>query len=266
MLDIARRPCRDARMRASVVHFNNAGAALQPRPVVDAVREHLDAEMRGGGYEAADAAMERLVGTYALAGPADRRRPPTRSRSSRTPRAPGTWPSTASRFRPGDRVLTSRERVRQQRDRLPARRTRARHQDRGRARTTSTARSASTRSPRRSTTTCASSRSTTCRRTTGWSTRSPRSGGCRARSGALYLARRLPVRRAARRRRRGDRLRPAVRDRAQVPARAARHRLPLRTPRGARPASPRRSWTTVVRCGPAPESYTMHDDARRFES
>jgi cysteine desulfurase/selenocysteine lyase len=38
--------CRD------LVHFNNAGAALMPRPVVDAVVGHLRAEERFGGYEA----------------------------------------------------------------------------------------------------------------------------------------------------------------------------------------------------------------------
>ena len=38
-----------------LVHLNNAGAALVPRVVRDAIDAHLDLEERLGGYEAADA-------------------------------------------------------------------------------------------------------------------------------------------------------------------------------------------------------------------
>lgn len=38
-----------------LVHFNNAGAALQPRPVTEALLHHLMLEQRLGAYEAADA-------------------------------------------------------------------------------------------------------------------------------------------------------------------------------------------------------------------
>ena len=37
------------------IHFNNAGAGLMPKPVLDAMTSHLELEARIGGYEAADA-------------------------------------------------------------------------------------------------------------------------------------------------------------------------------------------------------------------
>lgn len=50
-------------------HLNNAGAALQPKPVLDAVRTHLDLESGIGGYEAAAAAVGALDDCYrAVAG------------------------------------------------------------------------------------------------------------------------------------------------------------------------------------------------------
>ena len=47
--------CRD------LVHFNNAGAALMPRPVVDAVVGHLCYEEPFGGYKAALELSEHFV-------------------------------------------------------------------------------------------------------------------------------------------------------------------------------------------------------------
>src|SRR5579884_2684004 len=49
---------------ASVAHFNNAGAALMPRPVLDAMVEHLRLEAAVGGYEAADRASGAVEHTY----------------------------------------------------------------------------------------------------------------------------------------------------------------------------------------------------------
>ena len=50
--------CRDR------IHFNNAGASLMPRPVVETVIRHLELEARIGGYEAADAERERIDAVY----------------------------------------------------------------------------------------------------------------------------------------------------------------------------------------------------------
>jgi selenocysteine lyase/cysteine desulfurase len=50
---------------ANRIHFNNAGAALMPRPVLEAMREHLELEAEIGGYEAADARQERVDDFYA---------------------------------------------------------------------------------------------------------------------------------------------------------------------------------------------------------
>ena len=50
---------------AEVVHLNNAGAALMPLVVVDAIRSYIEYEMLNGGYEAEAAHADQLAGTYA---------------------------------------------------------------------------------------------------------------------------------------------------------------------------------------------------------
>jgi len=89
-----------------VVHLNNAGSALMPQPVLDAVVSHLELEARIGGYEAHDAnaeAIERFYGATAeLIGAA----PEEIAFVSSATRA---WDMAfySFRFERGDRILTS---------------------------------------------------------------------------------------------------------------------------------------------------------------
>ena len=56
---------RDTPGVARVAHLNNAGAALPPSQVTDAVIAHLRRESEMGGYEAAEAAADQVEQTYA---------------------------------------------------------------------------------------------------------------------------------------------------------------------------------------------------------
>ncbi len=55
---------RDTPGASRVAHLNNAGAALPPSQVTDAVIAHLRREAELGGYEAAEAAADQVDGTY----------------------------------------------------------------------------------------------------------------------------------------------------------------------------------------------------------
>jgi selenocysteine lyase/cysteine desulfurase len=56
---------RDTPGASNVAHLNNAGAALPPVQVTDAVIAHLRREAELGGYEAAEAAADQVERTYA---------------------------------------------------------------------------------------------------------------------------------------------------------------------------------------------------------
>ena len=47
-----------------IIHFNNAGCALSPHPVTDAMISHLQLEQRIGGYEAASQAEKQVANFY----------------------------------------------------------------------------------------------------------------------------------------------------------------------------------------------------------
>jgi selenocysteine lyase/cysteine desulfurase len=51
----------------SVIHLNNAGAALMPRVVAEAIRTYIDDEERQGGYETAEKRREELDQFYEYA-------------------------------------------------------------------------------------------------------------------------------------------------------------------------------------------------------
>ena len=93
-----------------------------------------------------------------------------------------------------------------------------------------------------------------------------RVGRVRAGARAALPARRLPVRRADAARCRADRVRRAVGDRAEVPARAAGHGLPLRLARGDRSGSSRPSSTCARRLDGARRLRAGAGTARRFEN
>ena len=51
----------------SIAHFNNAGSALPPAVVTNAVVDYLQAEAVGGGYEVALARADELASVYTAA-------------------------------------------------------------------------------------------------------------------------------------------------------------------------------------------------------
>ncbi len=88
-------------------HLNNAGAALVPAQVLDAVQAHLAREAEIGGYEAAEEAAERIAGAYesvaSLIGAAGRNLAVVENATTGFALALSSFD-----FQPGDRIVTSR--------------------------------------------------------------------------------------------------------------------------------------------------------------
>ena len=97
---------RDTPATESILHFNNAGAALMPTPVVQAQLRHLQLEAATGGYEAAASANNQIEAIYdsiAQLLNADR------SEIALVENATVAWDMAfySVGFAPGDRILTA---------------------------------------------------------------------------------------------------------------------------------------------------------------
>ena len=244
---------RDTPGTANVAHLNNAGAALPPTQVTDAVIAHLHREARIGGYEAAAEAHDQVEHTYdAIA----RLIGCQADEIAIMENATRAWDMAfyGLTFAPGDRILTAHaeyssnviaflqvaartgavvevvdnDESGQLSVERPAPQTRRRHRP-GEARRDHT-------------------------RSDPGRPGQPRRGDRRRNPGSRspLPARCLPVGGAVPGRRRSDRLRPPLRARPQVPARTTGHGLPLRPQHHARTRWSRRSWTCTQQHGPPP--------------
>src|SRR5712691_640210 len=89
-----------------VLHFNNAGASLMPRPFLEATIAHLQLEAQIGGYEAAERANDAIEHVYdsaaALSGC-------SRDEIAIIENATRAWDMAfySIPFKPGDRILTA---------------------------------------------------------------------------------------------------------------------------------------------------------------
>ncbi|GLZ80260.1 aminotransferase class V [Actinorhabdospora filicis] len=90
-----------------VVHFNNSGAGLVPRPVLAASLEHLELEARVGGYEAAALREDAVAGFYSATAALIGARPHEIAFAGSATQAYATALSAIA-FSPGDLILTTR--------------------------------------------------------------------------------------------------------------------------------------------------------------
>jgi cysteine desulfurase / selenocysteine lyase len=105
-IDVARARADTPGCTDDRIHLNAAGSSLPPRPVLDAVVEHLELEARLGGYEAEAAAADRLDAAYpALA----RLLGCDRDEVAIVENATRAWDMAfySLPFRAGDRILTA---------------------------------------------------------------------------------------------------------------------------------------------------------------
>ena len=101
-----RRARRDTPACEELIHFNNAGAALPPQPVLQAVIQHLELESRIGGYEAYNQQLDSIEHTYdAFASMLNCQR----DEIAIIENATRAWDMAfySINFKPGDRILTS---------------------------------------------------------------------------------------------------------------------------------------------------------------
>ena len=91
----------------SVIHLNNAGSALPPAAVTDALIDYIKAESVNGGYEVAAARADELASVYDAASALLGGRPENWAFVESATRA---WNAafSALRFAPGDKIITTR--------------------------------------------------------------------------------------------------------------------------------------------------------------
>lgn len=105
MIDVERARAETPGCR-HVTHFNNAGSALAPQPVLDAVVGHLELEARIGGYEAHEGNAEAIDRFYGATAELIGAKPEEIAFVSSATRG---WDMAfySFRFEPSDRILTS---------------------------------------------------------------------------------------------------------------------------------------------------------------